>query len=93
MTSSYLQKVKKEMETLLQAIGIYIQDIGMELSIEKCAMLIMKKGKKETVETIELLNQESIRMLGEIENYKYLGILEMDIIKKAEMKTKNIRVN
>ena len=29
-----------------------------------------------------LPNQESIRTLGEKENYKYLGILEVDIIKQ-----------
>ena len=31
---------EKELETLLQAIWIYSQDIGMEFGIEKCAMLI-----------------------------------------------------
>ena len=30
--------------------------------------------------------QEKIRMLGEKETYKYLGILEVDIIKHAKMK-------
>ena len=33
-------------------------------------------------EGIELPNQEKIRTLGEKENYKYLGILEADIIKQ-----------
>ena len=30
----------------------------MEFSIEKCAILIMKSGKRELAEGIELLNQE-----------------------------------
>ena len=42
----------------------------MNFGIEKCAMLMMKSGKRQTVEGIELLNQESIRILGEKENYK-----------------------
>ena len=37
---------------------------------------------------MELPNQESFKMLGEKENYKYLGILEADTIKQAEMKEK-----
>ena len=35
-------------------------------------------------EGMELLNQEKIRMRGEKETYKYLGILEADTIKEAE---------
>ena len=38
-------KNEKELETLIQAVRIYSQDIGMELGIEKCAMLEMKSGK------------------------------------------------
>ena len=39
-----------------------------------------KREKRETVEGIELPYQESIRAVGEKENYKYLGILEADTI-------------
>ena len=60
----------------------------MEFSIEKCAMLIMKRGKRETTERIELANQESIKILGEKENYKYFGILKVDTIKQWEIKDK-----
>ena len=42
--------------------------------------------KKGTVEGIELPNQESIRMHVEKENHKYVGILESDTIKQAELK-------
>ena len=34
-------------------------------------------------ERIELLNEEKIRMLGEKETYKYLGMLEADSIKQV----------
>ena len=50
----------------------------MEFGMEKCAMLIMKSGKRETMEGIEVPIQERIRMFGEKENYKNLGILEVD---------------
>ena len=60
----------------------------MEFGKEKCAMLIMKSGKRQMTKEIELQNQEKIRTLGEKETYKYLGILEADTIKHAEMKEK-----
>ena len=60
----------------------------MEFGTEKCALLIMKSEKRETTEGRELLNQETIRMLGEKENYKYLEILESKNIKQTEMKEK-----
>ena len=42
MTSNYLPKNEKDMETLIHAVRIYSQDIGIEFDIEKCAMLVMK---------------------------------------------------
>ena len=59
-------------------VRIYNQDIEKEFDIEKCAMQVMKNGKRQLTEEIELPNQENIRMLGEKETYKYLGILEAD---------------
>ena len=47
-------------------------------------MLIMKCGKRETMEGIELPNLENTRMLGEQENYWYLGILEADTSEEPE---------
>ena len=51
-------------------------------------MLIMKSGKRDIMEGIELSNQERSRTLGEKENYKYLEILEADTIKQVNMKEK-----
>ena len=38
-------KNEKELETLIHTVRIYSQDIGMELGIEKCTMLVIKSGK------------------------------------------------
>ena len=38
-------KNKKELETLMHAVRIYSQDMGMGFGIEKCALLVMKSGK------------------------------------------------
>ena len=60
----------------------------MEFGREKCAVLVMKSGKRYMTEGVELPNQVVIRTLGEQETCKYLGILEADIIKLIEMKEK-----
>ena len=82
------EKDEKELETLIHAVRIYSQDIGMEFGIEKCAMLVMKSGKQHLTDGMELPSQDIIRMLREKETYKYLGILEVDTIKQVEMKDK-----
>ena len=64
-------KNEKELETLIHAVRIYIQDIGMELGIEKRAMLVMKSGKRLLIDGLELPNQDkrkrNLQILG------YLG--------------------
>ena len=65
--------------------------MGMEFGIEKCALLVMKSGKRHLTDGIELPNQDKIRTLAENETYKYLGILEADIIKQVEMKNKILK--
>ena len=84
----YMEDIKpfreneKELETHIQMTRIYSQDNGIEFGNEKCAMLIMKGGKKGTTVGREALNQERFRTLGEKENYKYLAILKADTIKQ-----------
>ena len=78
----------KKNETLIHIIRIYSQDIGMEFSIEKCALIVMKSGKRHLTDGTEQPNQDKIRTLAENETYKYLGILEADTIKQVEMKNK-----
>ena len=40
-------KKEKELVILIQTIRIYSLDIGMEYSIEKCAMLRLENGNRE----------------------------------------------
>ena len=89
MTSNYLQKNEKELKTLIHAVRILSQDIGMEFGIEKWAKLVMKSGKRHLTDGMELPNQDKFRTLREKETNKYLGILEADTIKQVEMKEKN----
>ena len=61
---------EKELETLIHAIRIYIQDIGMEFSIEKCARLVLKIGKRQLKDEMEWPNQDKLKKLGEKETNK-----------------------
>ena len=79
----------KELKTLIHAVRIYSQNIGMEFGIEKAALLVIKSGKRFLTYGMELPNQDKVRKLRENETYKYLGILEADTIKQVEMKEKN----
>ena len=79
-------KKTNKLETLIHADRIYSQDIGMEFSIEKCAMLVMKSSKRHLTDGMELPNQDKIRTLVENETYKYLDIWEADTIKQVEIR-------
>ena len=81
-------KNEKELETLIHAVRIYSQYLGMESGIEKCDILVMKSGKRHLTDGMEVPNQDKIRTLAESETYKYLGILEADTIKQVETKEK-----
>ena len=86
MTSNYLQKNERELETQIHAVRIYSQDIGMKFGTEKCAVQVMKSGKGHLTDGIELPNQDKIRTPREKKTYKYLGILAADTIEQVEMK-------
>ena len=68
-------KNEKALETLIQTLRLYGQDMGMEFGIEKCIMPVMKSGKEHIKQQP---NQVVIRTLGEKETYKYLGMLESE---------------
>ena len=61
-------KNEKELETLIQSVRIYDDDIGMEFGIERYTIVLMKIGKQQMMEGIELPNQGKIRTLEE--NFK-----------------------
>ena len=60
----------------------------MEFGIEKRAVLVKKKGKLVTTEGIAIPGERLIRAMneGDVDAYKYLGVLEGEEIKHTEMK-------
>ena len=60
----------------------------MEFGTEKCATLVIEKGKIVKSVGIELPGGKVIKSLQEGESYKYFGILEVDRFLGDEMKLK-----
>ena len=77
---------EKGLDSLVQIVRVFSEDIGMQFGIEKCAMLVMVKGKIGKSVGIELPDDTVIKSLQEGEGYKYLGILEADKFLKEKMK-------
>ena len=74
------------MDSLVQTVRVFSEDIGMEFGIEKCATLLMEKGKTVKSVGIELPGGKVIKSLQERESYKYLGILEADKFLEGKIK-------
>ena len=66
----------KGLDSLVQTVRVFSEDIGMEFGIEKCAMLVIEKGKIVKSVGIELPDRKVIKSSREGESYKYSGILE-----------------
>ena len=69
---------EKGLDSLVQTVCVFSEDIGMEFGIEKCGTLVMEKGKIVKSFGIELPDGKVIKSLQEGESYKYLGILEAE---------------
>ena len=81
-------KTSAELESLLNTVRIFSNDISMEFGLEKCATLTMNRGKLSQTDGIELPQVGTMKGLGLEDSYKYLGILEADDIKHAQIKKK-----
>ena len=71
-------KSERTLDSVIEAVKIFSQDIRMQFAINKCAMLVMKKGKIVKSDDIQFPNDKVINSLEEGESYKYLGVLEVD---------------
>ena len=80
---------EKELDLSVQAIHTFSNDIGMGFGIEKCAMLVIEKGKIVKPVRIEWPDGKVIKSLQEGESYKYLGILEAERFLGEEVKLKD----
>ena len=77
---------EKGLDSLVQTVRVFSEHIGMEFGIEKCAILVMEKGKIVKLVGIKLPDGEVIKSLDKGEIYKYLGTLEADKFLEEKMK-------
>ena len=40
------EKSEKELDSLIQMVGVLSKDISLQFGIEKCSTLVMKRGKR-----------------------------------------------
>ena len=80
-------KSEDQIDSLVQTVFIFSEDIGMELGLKKCGVVILQKGKLVKFDGIHLPNQELMKEVDE-NGYTYLGILDLDKIKEHEMNIK-----
>ena len=83
-------KNEKELDSLVQTVRVFSRDIRMNFGIEKCSMLIMKRGQNTKSEGIKLPNYIVIKSLKEREGYKYFSILQIYEVQEKK-KEKNSR--
>ena len=72
-------KSKKYLETLMNTVRIFTNNIKMKLSTSKCASLVMRSGRKMEDNGIQMPGEIAIEYLGD-KAYKYIGVLESNKI-------------
>ena len=74
-----------QIDSLVNTVRIFSEDIKMEFGLSKCDVLNMKKGKLVESDGLCMPDGTIMRNIEE-GGYKYLGILEADGIKHDKMK-------
>ena len=82
-------KSDDEIDSLIQTVFIFSEDISMEFGVKKCEVVILKIGKLVLFDGIHLPNQEIMKEVDK-NGHTYLGILELGEIKEHGMKIKVI---
>ena len=72
---------------LVRTVESFSKDIRMEFGMSKCAVMHVVKGKRHRVDGLELPSGEVMKDVDQ-DGYKYLGVLQTDVIMTKEMKKK-----
>ena len=78
---------KDQLDSLIQVVRMFSQDIKMSFGLEKCAVLEIRRGRQVDSSGIDLPDDQHIGEIGE-EGYQYLGILKLDQNLNTKMKEK-----
>ena len=74
-------KGKNQIDSLVQTVHIFSEEIGMQFGIKKFGVLIMERGKVIRADGIRLPDGQHMKDIDETA-YTYLGILETDKIRE-----------
>ena len=74
-----------QIDSPVQTVWGYSEDIGMKFGIDKCAVLELERGRLVRSEGIYLLNGERMKEVDQ-EGYKYIGVLQLDKTMNKEIK-------
>ena len=72
---------------LIQTVRIFSDDVGMVFGLDKCAVLFLR-GKMVRTGGIELPDGKRMREVN-LDEYKYLGVFQVDSSMKREIKKKS----
>ena len=78
---------KDQLDSLIQAVRIFSENIRMSFGLETCAVLEMRRGRKVDSSGIDLPDDQYTGEVKEV-GYRYLGILLLDQTLNTKMKGK-----
>jgi len=78
----------QKLHDLAEIVSMFSKDIQMSFGLDKCNIMKIKKGKLAKGNDIVLANNETIKALEIQDQYKYLGILQSNELKKKGTKKK-----
>ena len=81
-----IAKSEEELQTQIQTVKTFSDDINMEFGLEKCAKITFKRGKLTHIQNLVIDTNREIEELEHGEMYKYLGIEETEGIQHQKMK-------
>ena len=81
-------KDESGLDASIQTVRVVSTDIGMKFGLEKCAVLVMKRGKVTKADGIRLPDDRVIKSIHGENGYRYVGILRSDQLLCNEMKEK-----
>ena len=77
-----------ELEGLMKKVKAFIDDIGIEIGLDKCAKATFKRGKLESTDNLALDDEAVIKESEREGTYNNLGVNEGDGIQHFTMKDK-----
>ena len=67
------QKSEQKLEVVSNKIKSMMHDMGLELNLEKCASVHLKRGKYAASENLPIDKDSTIKALQQADTYRFLG--------------------